>query len=992
PPQAVLPQPGIATPTTLASHQVNTISYPTPRPSAASPAVKQRVFTGTVTKLHDTFGFVDEEIFFQMTSVKGNQPKVGERVLVEASYNASMPFKWNATRIQLLPGQVGCQATPIKTNIGNINQHTSGSQGKPVPMNARSVQSNTSAWTPSEPKALTMASKVPYSSKQTTIMLTAVNLPGSHRAEPNRFSSMKDREKHADRERDRRDRDRGSRDIRRKRSPPPRSRSPARSPPRKRSSKPRYVCQIPKLSLNLKNANVVMLKSRYSSMYIPSDFFFTNLTWSDAFPLERSFKLGHSCNFHVLHKDVEPLTPNKTVLEPNDADHLFSAKVMLLSSPSLDDLYHKSCGLAEDPVDIQESFQHPTRLLQFLVGIRGKNEPMAIGGPWSPSLDGADPAGNPQVLINTAIRTTKALTGIDLKACTKWYVFAEICYMRPASSNKGRHVDARVETVVIFIPDVWMCSPSQTEWEDLQAAYAKQLKIKIGDPEKTDTGTQALLIYSDSNAEKKEPTHFSELDPKSMKILDLRQELEARNLSAKGLKSQLIARLTKMLKSEQEAEEEELKQEQKTHLFFKKFEILQQEEEQKRKEKKDKALLEKRYVMPDVPSILVHPHPTAKGGKFDCCVMSLSVLLDYRPEDNKEHSFEVSLFAEMFNEMLMRDFGFNIYLSLCKTPAAKKDEDKKEDKKDKEDKKEDKDNDKDDEKEKERHNSEKVIICRLLENDLRAPLLFDNDDNDKHDDKEEDMEEDDDKKVLFNACKHLPYSNTSTFVIVDKKEKKEKKKITVDPGLLLSYVYYDQNHTGYILDKDIEDILMTIGLQLSRAQIKKVVQRVIVRDSFNYRKITDAVEGENIESVLTPVEESKLCQDEEKTSSTTDSQSPADVTSNIIIYKGSMINIDSLLEKLEKSEENRMTMQKKLSTLETDISYTKEKLNDAEHNKQKIFEDLQKTREDLSRVKTSRNTAENQSRKYHNTLHGTKDVLTKAIASITSVLFQEEPK
>lgn len=41
-----------------------------------------------------------------------------------------------------------------------------------------------------------------------------------------------------------------------------------------------------------------------------------------------------------------------------------------------------------------------------------------------------------------------------------------------------------------------------------------------------------------------------------MQILDLRRELECRNLSSKGLKSQLIARLTKALKTEQEQEEE----------------------------------------------------------------------------------------------------------------------------------------------------------------------------------------------------------------------------------------------------------------------------------------------------------------------------------------------------------------------------------------------------------------------------------------------------
>lgn len=41
---------------------------------------------------------------------------------------------------------------------------------------------------------------------------------------------------------------------------------------------------------------------------------------------------------------------------------------------------------------------------------------------------------------------------------------------------------------------------------------------------------------------------------------ELRQELEARTLSPKGLKSQLIARLTKAIKTEAEkAEEEEVK-------------------------------------------------------------------------------------------------------------------------------------------------------------------------------------------------------------------------------------------------------------------------------------------------------------------------------------------------------------------------------------------------------------------------------------------------
>lgn len=74
---SVLQQPGVAIPTTLTTSQVPTltVSYPTPRaiqqtqgqtipPAQQQP--KQRVFTGNVTKIHDDFGFVDGDVFFQM--------------------------------------------------------------------------------------------------------------------------------------------------------------------------------------------------------------------------------------------------------------------------------------------------------------------------------------------------------------------------------------------------------------------------------------------------------------------------------------------------------------------------------------------------------------------------------------------------------------------------------------------------------------------------------------------------------------------------------------------------------------------------------------------------------------------------------------------------------------------------------------------------------------------------------------------------------------
>ena len=82
--------------------------------------------------------------------------------------------------------------------------------------------------------------------------------------------------------------------------------------------------------------------------------------------------------------------------------------------PELTDLYK----LNDDQSWRKED--HPNRQIRFLVGTKGKNELMGIGGAWSPSLDGPNPESNPRTLLNTAIRTTMALTGVDLTSCTQW--------------------------------------------------------------------------------------------------------------------------------------------------------------------------------------------------------------------------------------------------------------------------------------------------------------------------------------------------------------------------------------------------------------------------------------------------------------------------------------------------------------------------------------------------------------------------------------------
>lgn len=327
-----------------------------------------------------------------------------------------------------------------------------------------------------------------------------------------------------DDDRKREDRERSSRKRSRTKS-----KSRSRSPPRRRArAGPRYNVSVPKVSLTFPASNVMELRKRYSSLYVPSDFFSANHVWNEAFPMKSPFSIQFPSQFHVFNKEyVDPLVVNKFQYDPADADYTYVAKVMLLASPELEELYEKTCHLAEkdsEDKDPRDGLIHPSRAIKFLVGLKGKSETMAIGGPWSPSLDGEDPVNDPSVLIKTAIRTCAAMTGIDLSGCTQWTRFNEIHYRRQASSTKP----ARTETVVIFFPDVWAAMPSKVDYDATCELYAKNCELKLEgkavkpvEAEAADhdaSGVEEEGEDGEEGIKKGDPTHWKELDPKSMKV------------------------------------------------------------------------------------------------------------------------------------------------------------------------------------------------------------------------------------------------------------------------------------------------------------------------------------------------------------------------------------------------------------------------------------------------------------------------------------------
>ena len=588
----------------------------------------QRVFTGTVTKLHDSFGFVDDEVFFQTSVCKGQAPKVQDRVLVEATFNPNMPFKWNASRVQVLPNQsVGSGGGGGGGFSGNMgpgrqNQHQQGQHqqgggfqstnqlgsafGNDGPPGGRGGNNDRNSRFDGGMRNRNDNNMRGGGGGGGNMRGNDMDMRGGHGG-PDRSQERMQRQRSPPRQRQRNnEREDRSRDLvnevrearmerqdrqrqdwkedrdkdsmprssrKRSRSPSRRSRSPAgrrsrsrsRSPPRRRArATPRYNVSVPKMSLKFPASNVMDLKKRYSNLYIPSDFFNANHVWNEAYPIHEPFEIEYGTSFHVFNKDVveSPIpSSSKWQLEAPDADYTWVAKVMLLATPNIADLYEKTCHFIDKDSRDRDDLVHPNRALKFLVGLKEKREVMALGGPWSPSLDGANPVTDPNTLINTAIRNVGALTGIDLSSCTKWTKFLKIHYRRQASSSKP----ARTETVVIFFPDIWSVMPTKIEYDSLCEQYSQASKLKqegksleslkeadAGDKEAGpgDNEAEEEEMETEGAGKTGEATHWEKLDTKVMKVAELRAELTARGLDCKGIKAQLAAKLEKCLEEE----------------------------------------------------------------------------------------------------------------------------------------------------------------------------------------------------------------------------------------------------------------------------------------------------------------------------------------------------------------------------------------------------------------------------------------------------------
>lgn len=635
------------------------------------------------------------------------------------------------------------------------------------------------------------------------------------------------------------------------------------------------------------------LQRRYRSLLVPSDFLAVHLSWLSAFPLSQPFSLHHPSRIQVS-SEKEPALDTGAESVPADSDPAYSSKVLLLSSPGLEELYRCCMLFVDDMTEPRETPEHPLKQMKFLLG-RKEEEAVLVGGEWSPSLDGLDPKGDPQVLVRTAIRCAQAQTGIDLSACTKWWRFAEFQYLQPGPPR-------RLQTVVVYLPDVWTIMPTLEEWE----ALCQQKAAEAAAPP-----TQEVPVET-------EPTE---------------QAADASEQAADT--------------SKQNAENPEVtaQQEMDTDL-------------------------------PEAPPPPLEPAVVARPG---CVNLSLhGIVEDRRPKERI--SFEVMVLAELFLEMLQRDFGYRVYkmlLSLPEKVVAPPEPEKEEVAKEEEVVKEEAAKEPKDEvhsegtaaepdappkedgllpkppssggEEEEKPRAEaSEDLCEMA---LDPELLL------LRDDGEEEFAgaklEDPEVRSVASNQSELEFSSLQDMP----KELDPSAVLPLD--CLLAFVFFDANWCGYLHRRDLERILLTLGLRLSAEQAKQLVSRVVTQNICQYRSL-QYIRPESADGGLP---EEVLCGNLDLLPPPGQSAKPGAAPvehKGLVSHNGSLIDVGNLLQRAEQQDSGRLYLENKIHTLELKLEESHHRFSATEVTNKTLAADMQELRTRLAEAEDTARTAERQ--------------------------------
>lgn len=218
-------------------------------------------------------------------------------------------------------------------------------------------------------------------------------------------------------------------------------------------------------------------------------------------------------------------------------------------------------------------------------------------------------------------------------------------------------------------------------------------------------------------------------------------------------------------------------------------------------------------------------------------------------------------------------------------------------------------------------------------------------------------------------------------------EKDKTQMITVNRDLLMAFVYFDQSHCGYLLEKDMEEILYTLGLHLSRAQVKKLLNKVVLRESCFYRRLTDTSKDEENQEESEALQEDMLGNRLLLPSPTIKQESKGtEENVGLIVYNGAMVDVGSLLQKLEKSERVRAEIEQKLQLLEEKTDEDEKTILHLENSNKSLSGELKEVKKDLNQLQENLKTSEDTNLQFEGQLNKTIKNLATVMDEIHSVL------
>ncbi|XP_041935786.1 cell cycle and apoptosis regulator protein 2 isoform X1 [Alosa sapidissima] len=760
--------------------------------------MKQRVFTGVVTQLQDNYGMVDQDVHFQMSDVIGRYPQLGEKVLVKAVKDSAQALSWTAQTVQTLNGQPFKSPPPLLPSMSsNQKPGILGRQPQPllkspkIPPLIPNMQSNPGKGLLQMPHHLQPQWGAPYEGWGGGGSSRKRHSEGGGGRRGGRWEDGGPWG--GDGIHQKRRRWKGMSDD---------------EAPRKSTSAPQQ--SYPLFSFFPRDSSAcesLEVRRRYPHLPLPPSLLHLQLSWTESFPPDRPLPLCGPCLFRAGPSQT-PEQPEASETEgpeaPEAPNSEFAVKVMLLSMPSMEELYTECCLLGQEDQGSKGGAVHPSTLIKFLL-LESKGNMQLVGGHYSAQDDGPSPAKDPSSLIRTAVRCTLQQTGLDLGPCTQWHRMAEMRYLS----------EERVETVVFLLPDVW----------NLPHTVPEEETPKEEEPEEQEDSTPTL---------------------------------------------------------------------------------------------------------PVPPALLVTPCP---GSTLP--VLSLASLLE--PANSKtQEAFEVGLMAELFCEMLQRDFGLQLYRCLSclpLSPASKADqtEDRapetseaaagstKEPKKNekgkrraasKEGKKRRGSVEKEEEEEKEKKEEEGE------EEKKAKPEAVE---------ETEDLAED--KKNSESDVAEVLGEDEKTAAVADNHTTKENDRplgwsAALPRSVLLSWVFFDRKLEGSLREQDLQNILLSLGLYLTPAQAMELVKKATVSDLCQYRKLCTQWDDSDLPCDISLQGNQALLPGQ---ASTVKERAPSrrsgakGSSTDMVNYKGSMVNLPSLMQALEKGTAVQRALEQRVSTLQTKL-------------------------------------------------------------------------